>query len=165
MRAHVADVITSLALVTLALWIYGTSAGFRTFSRGDVGPAFFPRLVAVTLLVLAVLLLSAASRNLWSRWRQRSSAVGDAPSVRPVGLERVWLGLSVAVLAAYPWAVARTGFIVTTIVLNAVLMRAVGEKRWWMIALVAAVAGFAIYAVFYYGLRMPLPQGSLFEQG
>jgi len=168
MRARVADVITSLVLLALAHTIYVTSAGFRTFSRSDVGPAFFPRLVALALLVLAVLLAFSAAKSLWEGWRSRPArrvVPDDAASLHPTRLERVWLALAVAALAAYPWAIARSGFIATTIFLNVVLMRAVGERRWWMTALVSVVVGFATYAVFYYGLNMPLPEGSLFGQG
>ena len=118
------------------------------------GPAWFPGLIAVGLVICGALLIR-------SGWRS-----GDALLVWPAWVhERRAASGVVAVIAGilfYVLAVDRLGFHVAGVVLLAVWVRLLGAS--WRVTLpVAFIATFAIHFAFYKALRVPLPWG-MFER-
>ena len=56
---------------------------------------------------------------------------------------------------------AVVGFRITMLVFNAALVIALGERRWWAIALFAVLGSFGVYYVFTTWLDVVLPTGWL----
>jgi len=116
------------------------------------GPAWFPGVIAVGLIVCGALLAAHAMRSgapwfalpAWTR------------SVRPVaGVALVIAGLLFYVLAADP-----LGFYLTALLILVVWMRVLGAS--WRVTLpVAVIATVVIHLSFYKLLRIPLPWGVL----
>ena len=116
------------------------------------GPAWFPGLIAVGLIVCGGGLVFSSKGQSWfvmPQWLQRP---------RPVfGVLSVLLGLLFYVLAA-----DKLGFYLTALVIQVVWMRLLGAS--WRLALpVAVVATVVIHLSFYKLLRIPLPWG-IFER-
>jgi len=65
----------------------------------------------------------------------------------------------VLLLAAAAVAMEIVGFRTAMFVFNAALVIALGERRWWLIALFAALGSFGVHYVFTTWLDVLLPDG------
>jgi putative tricarboxylic transport membrane protein len=118
------------------------------------GPAWFPGLIAVGLILCGAILAAQGIR--------RHAPLCTVPdwfrSPRALaGVASVFGGLLFYVLAA-GWL----GFYLTALVIQIVWMRALGAS-WRLTIPVALIATIAIHLSFYKALRIPLPWG-LFER-
>ena len=120
------------------------------------GPGFFPFWMALIGVALAIGLLVATAR-------EPAAELADAPdgaeSVLPSGpgVSR-WLAI-VVLLAAAAAAMEFAGFRITMLVFNAGLAIALGERRWWLIALFAVLGSVGVFYVFTTWLDVLLPVG------
>jgi putative tricarboxylic transport membrane protein len=111
------------------------------------GPGFFPviagTLCAGFLTADLVRVAVAVAR------RGRRAGAGRVPA-------QVWLILGA--IAVYLVLVAFLGHALTAAVVVAILLKVLGDRRWWVIAVIALVAGFGSDLLFTYllGLRLPL---------
>jgi putative tricarboxylic transport membrane protein len=123
------------------------------------GPGFFPFWMALIGVALAIGLLVV-------------TAVGPAAaSTEPAdGEERIlphgpgasrWFAI-VALLAVAAAAMEFAGFRITMLVFNAALAIALGERRWWVIALFAVLGSVGVFYVFTTWLDVLLPVGTAF---
>jgi len=116
------------------------------------GPAWFPGLIAVGLIVCGALLAAQAIRN-GAPWFALPAWMR---SVRPVaGVTSVIAGLLFYVLAA-----DALGFYLTALLILVVWMRVLGAS-WRTTLPVAVIATVVIHLAFYKLLRIPLPWGIL----
>jgi putative tricarboxylic transport membrane protein len=116
------------------------------------GPAWFPGLIAVGLVLCGVLL---AARGI----RQRAALVAPPEWIRS---PRALAGVVsvVAGLLFYALVADALGFYLTALVILIVWMRVLGAS--WRLALpVAVIATVVIHLSFYKLLRIPLPWGLL----
>lgn len=118
------------------------------------GPAWFPGLIAVGLIVCGALLAAQTVRGA-APWLALPPWIRSA---RPVaGVASVIAGLLFYVLAA-----DALGFYLTAILILVVWMRVLGAS--WRVTLpVAVIATVVIHLSFYKLLRIPLPWG-IFER-
>jgi putative tricarboxylic transport membrane protein len=146
--------VTGAALVALGAVVLWHIQSFPAMPGQKFGPAWFPGLLAVGLVVCGALLVR-------SGWRS-----GDALLTWPawMGERRAASGVLAVVVGIlfYVVAVDRLGFHVTGVVLLAVWIRLLGAS-WRVTAVVALVATLAIHFAFYKALRVPLPWG-MFER-
>jgi len=116
------------------------------------GPAWFPGLIAVGLILCGALLAVQGVRN------------GAAVVVLPTWLRsaRATLGVAsvVAGLLFYVVAADKLGFYLTALLIQLVWMRTFGAS-WRLTIPVAVVATVVIHLSFYKLLRIPLPRGIL----
>jgi Tripartite tricarboxylate transporter TctB family. len=120
----------------------------------DVGPARFPILYSIALLVLCGIL---AINTL----RAPSAPRAETPAAERPSYGAVALGI--AGTAACLLAMDYVGYGIATGVYLFGLMTLMGRRNLLMNAVIAAVLTAAIYATFAYALSVPLPMGSLFE--
>lgn len=109
------------------------------------GPTFFPWVLTAALGLLGTALAVSSLR-------------GAAPArAIPAAGPFPWtaLGAIVAYIALLPWA----GFVPASVAFCALLMRIIGERRWWAIAAGAAGMPLALMLVFRYVFQIPLPRG------
>ncbi len=145
------DIVLSLILMALSGAMF-FSAGKLPEVEGAIGAGAWPRFLSVVLFLLAVLLLIPALLN-------RSS--GENPfDVRSPGFRRVLIGAGI--LAAYCILLKFLGFMIASAFMIPGIMRLMGEKRPWMLAVLTAAVLAAIYVIFAVMLRLPMLQGSLF---
>lgn len=129
-----ADLLIGLALLALAGVYYEQSLGIvRGFASDRLGPAFFPRLLALVLAVLAVTLVVRA------------------------GLFLTMLAL----LVAYALLLPRVGFVVATPVLLGAVIWLLGLRAWPALTGTALGITLALYFAFGRALHVLLPMGPL----
>jgi putative tricarboxylic transport membrane protein len=128
--------------------------GYPAMPGQKFGPAWFPGLIAVGLIVCGALLAARTARNgaplfVFPPWFRSARAVA--------GVVSVIVGLLFYVLAA-----DALGFYLTALLILVVWMRMLGAS--WRVTLpVAVIATVVIHLSFYKLLRIPLPWG-IFER-
>ena len=126
---------------------------FPSIPGQRVGPAFFPIVIGVGLLLCAALLIISGLRRRGARW------IEVDPWVRRPRMVLNFVLVFVA-LVFYALAVSRLGFFLTAMSLLGMLMFAFEVPRARILPLVLAVT-LVIHYVFYSLLRVPLPWGVL----
>ncbi len=139
-----------LAFCLFALW---QSLLLSLTDRLGPGPGFFPFWLALIGAALAIGLLIQI-------WREASVA-NDHERILPHGAGgRRWAAI-VLLLAAVTIAMEFIGFRLAMLVFNAALVVALGERRWWLIAVFSVLGSFGVYYVFTTWLDVLLPTGLL----
>jgi putative tricarboxylic transport membrane protein len=144
------DIAAGLLVCLLGGAVVLMARTFPPMPGQNIGPALFPTIVGVGLVVLGLVLLASGRR------RQAPFISIDDDMRRP----RMALNFGVVIIAllAYAFIVDRLGFFLTAALLLALLFRAFGvaPRR---TAVLAAVLPFFIHYIFYSLLRVPLPWG------
>lgn len=148
----------ALGLLAFSGWLYSNLGKIPANPLVPIGPAFYPRI----LLVLIILLSSALIvRDLVSR-RGRSGGGG---------LPRAWVtryrpsAICFLVFALYVLFLPVVGFLISTIVFVAALQWLLGPLRLGRLApslLMGVTVSVACYLIFEVYLRVLLPRGTLF---
>ena len=146
-----ADVTVALILTGLAAFVL-LEAGKLSFGSMRVPrTAFFPVILATLLLMLSLILLGQALRG--------------APTGR--GSERIevegWfrIGATLVTLIGFALALERLGFLLSTLLLMVLLLRAIESLEWHKVFAVALATSLVAYALFGWLLGIPLPAGIL----
>lgn len=141
------DVWTGFVLASLGIIIvYQSSRIFRPPALTDaLGPRTFPLALGAALVVLGTLLAVRGRR------RERSGPLdfGDWAVAARLGVG----------LAAYIVLLPRLGFLLTNVLVLWYMFYTLGERRHVRSAATAALFTAALFALFVYGLRIPLPGG------
>lgn len=121
---------------------YSGAGAMQSRVAHAMGPAFFPRIVLVLLVVLALAALSEALRGL--------------VTARPLPHAGAMFGM-IAVTAAYVWLVGAAGFLLASVAFLAVCPAVLGYRRWAIAVPLAAVYAIAVWYVFQRVLQIVLP--------
>ena len=132
--------------------------GFPRIPGQNVGPALFPGVLAVAMLVCGAILIASGLKA--RRAGGASSRWAVAPEWVRSQRHVLAFGVLVAVNVFYLLVVDRLGFVLTAFVYLAALM-AVLRVRLAVTLPVALLMALAIHYVFYKLLRVPLPWGVL----
>ena len=152
-----------VGLFALLLIYYGTSSFFfQTVIRSDVvGPAFFPRLIAATGLILCAVYFFERYRKV-----QESSGSSGAREAAGAASERSGgpaesIGahlVPLALLFAYAITFEPLGFPLSTFLYITLTMRYLGQG--WVLSAVAGLTMMVlIFSLFYLGLMADIPLG------
>ncbi len=140
-----------LAFCLFALW---QSLLLSLTDRLGPGPGFFPFWLALIGAALAVGLLITT-------FREPADPADAETRIMPHGAGgKRWLAI-VALLAALTMVMEFTGFRIAMLVFNAALVIAMGERRWWIIAVFAVLGSYGVYYVFTTWLDVLLPVGQI----
>ena len=140
------------AVIVLAVGgtLLAAALRFPFFLDGVPGPGFLPLLVSFGIVGTGLALLARTVRA--------GSAGGEAVRWAPrAGWRR--MAIMTGALAACLLLLDVLGFIVVTTLFMAVMIFALGERSWRMLATVPVLSAAALYAVFAVWLRVPLPKG------
>lgn len=158
-----------LAIILVALGYLWEAHNIPDFYHmpGVPGPTTFPYILGVVFALSGLwLLLSPA--DLLARFRGPEREGGEAaPPPRAAGGLARWIAgnwhfyAMWAVILGYLLVMPSLGFPVATVVLLAVFVYLLGERRWWIIVGLALVATALIYLGFARGLNVRLPLGVL----
>lgn len=151
------DFLVSLALLAVSSFYLVSARGLPLGAAGGRPAAgTFPFIVGVLFVALAVLNVARATKALV---RHRASLV-------PINGVAIRTGLPIVVLAAstflYLAAVGAFGYVAATLAYVFLVMRLYFKVRWSSALLAAIALSAATFVVFRYGLRVPLPAGSVF---
>lgn len=140
-----------LAGVVLAVALLVASRGLDTVSApGQLGPAFWPRLV-LTGLVIACLAKAVEAVRARTRW-------ADAGPSAPFARGR--LAIAIALIVLYVLVAPAAGFPLTTVTFVAAFMALCGSRSPLVLAL-HAVGGTVVLLYFFVRLvYLPLPKGT-----
>ena len=138
-----------LAFCLFAIW---QSLLLPLTDRLGPGPGFFPFWLALLGTVLAVALLVTTFREAADPSEADVRILPHGP-----GATR-WLAI-VLLIAAVTLVMEYVGFRLAMLVFNAALVIALGDRRWWVIALFSVLGSFGVYYVFTTWLDVLLPVG------
>ena len=124
------------------------------------GPHFFPYLITVSIIVLAVVLLFQGVRGL-----KDSGGLADLRPQRPPTNENFSIARAAAGLVLtglYFFALSTFGFFWSTPVFFAALMWTSGERRPHILLALAIIVPMFLFFLFRDLFQLPLPRGSFF---
>ena len=145
-RSGVISAVTLLALALAAL-LEARKLPFGTLSSPQ--PGFFPLILAIFLAFFSVVLLA-----------QEIPQTDRETGAFPGGLA-LWkrIGLAIGALVAFGLLFETLGYLPSTFLFIAFLMRAVERQKWWLVFVVAFSTSLASYLLFGLLLNTPLPSG------
>jgi len=149
-RAGAIETIVAVSLIAMAVWLWLGSYSFDEGGRGLMGPAAFPRGVA--------LLLGAASLILGAKgMRQVMQPAADATSAPAVFRRPSAVMLAAALIVLYPLLLPRFGFYPTTGVWLLALLWCSGQRNvvWGLVTVLAFLV--VVKLVFQMVMGIPLP--------
>ena len=163
MNAPARDLVLTACCLALSGYIWYETASYPRPSGESMveglGPAFYPRLLAILLAGLALLVALAAGLG---RWREPAPAPGAAP---PRGRLRV--GILLAILVAYWLLMPALGYLDTTfaaLVITMVFLAPPDRRRrpatLGLIAGCAAAATAGVFLLFTRVVKVPIPMGT-----
>lgn len=142
-----ADFFIGVGLLGLALVYYQQSFGIvRGFASDRLGPAFFPRMLALVLAALALMLIVRA-------------AAGRSDPSRPPAIRSGIFAAVVALLVLYAILMPVAGFLLATPILLAAVIRLLGLRAWTTAVGTALGVTAVLYVVFGRALHVLLPHG------
>jgi putative tricarboxylic transport membrane protein len=135
------------------------------FAAGYLGLSFqlpFGQLeqpgAAVFPLIAGVLLLLGSLATMWEGWKMEKAEQVDFPAGADLKRLLSLIGLLLGYFLALPWL----GQLIGSMLFCVLLMRVLSGLAWPRIVLYSAVMTGALYAVFIYLLKVPMPRGALF---
>jgi putative tricarboxylic transport membrane protein len=147
-RNNVISAVTLLALAVAAL----REASKLPFGRLSAPqPGFFPLILAILLAIFSLVLIVQAIGG--TQEESAASRGGSATWKRIV--------LAVAALVVFAVLFESLGYIISTFLFIAFLLRAVERQNWGLVAVVAFSTSLITYLVFGLLLETPLPPGIL----
>jgi len=148
------DMVWGVLLMALGFWVLNDVRTYPSIPGQQYGPNAFPGLLAVLLIGCSVPLIIKG-------WRERKQ--------RPWFEAGIWMrapaqvrnfAMTVGGLVFYVVAAEKIGFLICGSAILAGLFWSL-RVRPVLIAPIAIIATFVIHAIFYKGLRVPLPWGLL----
>lgn len=143
-----------LAFCLFALW---QSLLLSLTDRLGPGPGFFPFWLALIGIVLSLALFV----SIWREPQPAADASTEEVRILPHGWGAMRCFAIIGLLAAVTVAMEFVGFRLAMLVFNAALVIALGERRWWLIAVFALLGSFGVYYLFTTWLDVLLPTGQL----
>ena len=144
-----------ILLLTLCLlaYFFVIPAQVQGEIQRGMPPTFFPNLSVIWIGVFSVLLVV---RSFVPQTEAAKESVAKRRSGRNGAMFTISAGVVYLVLCSL------FSFVISTIVILAILMWALGERRWHFIVSATLVTTFGIYVVFDWLMSVQLPEGMLF---
>ena len=134
-----------VALLIYSLFMHYTA---RVRTEWKMSPYLFPVLISVFAILLAFSLFADGKRAQESVEKRKDS----------IGFLHIKRVLAVALMAiVYEVLMNIAGYIPATVVFLMAMIRFFGEKRWWMIAVIAVASTLIIYLLFGILLNVRFP--------
>ncbi len=155
--------VTGALTLAFALWYGFEALGLKSgFGSGPITPRSFPLLLAVILGLTGIAIFFSPSAN---KALPDSDSSDEAPASETVGWPTPggWLntGLLLVSFVAYAFLLIPIGFIAATTLETGFISQRFGAKLWQAL-LTGLLVSLSLYALFVFGLSIPLPVGSIF---
>ena len=149
MTAKKKNIITSVLFLAFGAFVYYEASGIKHVMNNDVGSAFFPKIIAGAMILVALIRLVMALRE---EEKEAKASNSDLKG----GWETILL-LCIYVLAFQP-----VGFILDTIVflfLEMLVLTPKEKRNLPLLGILSVATPFIIYTLFVYAINTPLPKG------
>lgn len=145
----------ALIFIAISVWFFVVSLSFPEGSNGAVGPAYFPRIMCVLVILLSILEL------VLSKGEKIPEELLEVKIFKKENL-RVWI--TMAITLVYIVCIKHIGFIVSSIVfqLGINVYFKVYEKSKILSVVLPFIVVAVLYFVFHNLLHVNLPKGILF---
>jgi putative tricarboxylic transport membrane protein len=162
----------AVAIVLLAVFVF-LRVRIDTFTPGGRGRTFLtPDAWPGAILVLAIALSTIYLAQSLRRARRAPSLLPVTTPLSPTADEKATITSSgddgtegwrllagFGLLLAYIYFMPAIGFVPVTLLFCIAFLLMVGERRWWVVAAIPAVATVVVVAIFTRLLVVPLPRG------
>lgn len=150
MKTTTIDMLTGIALALISVAVFIGAGQYAGRGVNTYGPNFFPQMLAALLFVCSLWLAVQGARGVMQ---------GQFESIDRGGFKT--LGVTVLFALLYLGGMQVVGFLAATIAFLYVMMWFLGVRR--QASLLGASLGVAgaINAIFYFFLKIPLPEGLL----
>jgi putative tricarboxylic transport membrane protein len=138
------DIVIGLCFLAIGIAFTASSVKLKIGVPTEPQPGFFPFIDGIILIVLSALFLFQA-------WRGKT---GDSPAFGKVGGPAI----VVLTLILYAATLETLGYIITTVLLSAVVLK-VMETKFWVLVLVSLILPAVSYLLFDRLLGVTLPRG------
>lgn len=139
-------------IMLLAGWIYVYAGSFDQKTMNDLGPALFPRLIAVGLICLSLIEILVSYRN--KKITYRISEVFNKTMIFPL--------VGIILSALYIVGLMLAGYLIATTLFVAVMLWFLRVRQPVKLAVISLATALIIYWLFEKFLIVPLPRGILF---
>lgn len=139
-----------LCLLSVAIYLYAEE--YVSVGVNRYGPNFFPQALSLTLFLTSVMLVVQALRG---------KALKGLEEINQQGLVRAAVTLVIGV--GYVFAMNFLGFYLSTAIFLYVVMMYLGQKKLGVRIVVSVLVASAVYGLFHYFLKIPLPEGIFYE--
>jgi len=136
----------------LSGYVFMATAQFPQDNVLLLGPSFFPRLLAVGLLIMSILLLIKALMG-------RSMQSNDKFDIKNPGTQRA--GIALLATIVYCLVLPYLGFIIDSVLYLIFLMYLLKQRSYLKMVIISLGVTFMVYAVFRMALNITLPLGLL----
>ncbi|WP_129114772.1 tripartite tricarboxylate transporter TctB family protein [Halegenticoccus tardaugens] len=143
------DTVAAILLLALAVGVFVASGDFRSGPTDAPGPAFFPRLIATSIALLAIVQIAQRTAG-----KRTSTHRVTRENVRRVGIPLAFVALYVATMPIF-------GFLVGTIVFLISFMWYSGVDSVRTSGPIALGISLLLFYVFVSFLHVPLPESSV----
>lgn len=141
---RITAILTSLAGVSIMVYAWHTLK-LGSIHVPDAG--FVPFLCGVGLVVLGIVWLVILQ---WNKEQADESPAEKRLWQRPL--------LSMALMVLYGWAMGTIGYITSTLIFMVVWQQVIEHEKWFKTMVIALLGTLAMYALFVYLLKVPIPQ-------
>lgn len=139
---------SALSLFSIIVFLYAEQ--YKGAGVSQYGPNFFPQALAIFMLTASVLLVVQAFRG-----KSRK----DMESIDKVGFIRA--GVTLGICIVYLFIMQIIGFFMATLLFLFALMTYIGHKGIVIRIISTLSVSLAVYGIFYFFLKIPLPEGLL----
>lgn len=146
------DILCSAIFLVFGIGMLYVSFGIKHRIASDVGSGYVPKFIALCIIVTAGAKLFFSLRDKSASAGKKEAAVNDLPG--GIG--------TIALMLVYMLALEPVGFILSSAVylfLQIMLMSNKENRKPVLFAIISIILPVAIYALFNYVIKMPLPKG------
>ena len=156
------DLIGGLVLLGISAWAIIGGLILHLGKVSEPQPGFFPFWGGVVLALLSGLLLLQAWAGPCRAGRAGKAGKAGGAGKAGESFGTIWRPMIVIIgLVAYVALLNTLGYLIATLVFSIVLLRVLGAKRVWALALAALCISLASYVLFDRVLNVTLPAGIL----
>lgn len=146
MSSKKADFIASIIMLFIGIYVLIEVSNFRKISSLDIGPAFFPKILGILLIIFALLISFKAIKK------------NNNEKINFVNKNLIIVLLSIILYCVLFNVI---GFVISSTIMLAFLMRIMGSDKWIKTIITSFVIVIVIYFIFKMLLNVPLPWGIL----
>ena len=144
------NMIISALFLAFGAFLYVQALGIKHMMKNDVGSAFFPKVVGITIMGVALIRLVMALREKESESKKKANS------------DMLGGWLTILLIGAYVIAFQPVGFLISTAVylfLQILVLTPKEKRKLPVILAIAVIASVFIWVLFNYVISSPLPKG------